>query len=203
MKMRHLITLAASLVLITGFAFAQNPPPPTKIRGTLDTLDGQTLHVTTRTGDKVTVSLAPNFRVTGLIVAPLADIKPGSFIGTTAVPRPDGTLKAIEVHVFPESMRGLGEGHYPWDIGGPSSTMTNGTIGTVEGSKDRTITVLYKNGEKKVEVPDDVPVVTFEPGDVSLLKQGASIIVFANKGPDGALTANGVTVGKNGTTPPM
>jgi hypothetical protein len=201
MNKRYLISFAAAL--IGSFALAQNAIPPTKIRGTVDALDGQTLHVTTRTGDKVTVGLAPNFRVTGLIVAPLADIKPGSFIGTTAVPRPDGTLKALEVHVFPENMRGLGEGHYPWDVGGPSSTMTNGTIGTVEGSKDRTIIVKYKSGEKKVEVPDDVPIVTFEPGDVGLLKQGASIVVFANKGPDGALTASGVTVGKNGVTPPM
>lgn len=202
MKKPILAALAAAL-LAAGAALAQQGPPPTKLRGTIDSLDGQVLHLTSRTGEKLAVTLAPDYKVTGLIVAPLTDIKPGSFIGTTAVPKPDGSLKALEVHVFPESMRGAGEGHYPWDVGGKNSTMTNGTIGTVEGSKDRTITVKYASGEKKVEVPDDVPVVTFEPADPSLLKAGAPVMIFAMKGADGTLSAGGVTVGENGVIPPM
>ena len=132
----------------------------------------------------------------------LEDIKPGSFIGSAAMPQADGTQRALEVHVFPESMRGTGEGHRPFDLQ-PQSTMTNGTVGDLVGSKGRTLTVKYKGGEKTVIVPDDVPIVSIEPGTRALLTPGAHVIVFASKGADGSMTAISVNVGENGLTPPM
>jgi hypothetical protein len=195
--------LLLGLVLLAGTAFAQDATPPTKLRGTLAGVDGQKLELKSRSGEKISVTLTPDARVTGLIIAPASAIKSGSFIGVTAIPQADGTLKATEVHVFPESMRGAGEGHYPWDRGGKKSTMTNGTVGNIVKASGQTLTVKYANGEKQIVVPPNVPIVTFEPGDASLLKRGAHVMIFAKKAADGSFTADGVTVGKNGVVPPM
>jgi hypothetical protein len=203
MKTATPTVLALTLAFFAGATFAQDAAPPTKLRGTLTAVDGQKLELKSRNGEKISVTLTPDARVTGLIIAPADAIKSGSFIGTTAIPQPDGTLKATEVHVFPESMRGLGEGHYPWDRGGKKSTMTNGTVGNIIKASGRTITVKYANGEKQILVPPNVPIVTFEPGDKSLLKAGAHVMIFAKKAADGSFTADGVTVGKNGVVPPM
>lgn len=194
--------LILSVALFAVAAIADDAAPPTRIRGTITAVDGQKLELKSRSGEKVEVTLTADARITGLILAPVDSIKPGSFIGTTAIPQSDGTLKATEVHVFPESMRGLGEGHYPWDRG-KKSTMTNGTVGNIVKSSGRTLTVKYANGEKQIVVPPNVPIVTFEPGDRDLLKKGASVMIFATKAADGSFTSNGVTVGKNGVVPPM
>jgi hypothetical protein len=146
--------------------------------------------------------LATNARVTWLIPAKPTDIAKGSYIGTAAIPQPDGTLRALEVQVFPASMRGIGEGSRPFDVA-PGSTMTNGTIGSIVSASGRTLTVTYKGGEKKVFVPDGVPFVSYAPADRSALTPGANVLIFARRAPDGTVTANTVLVGKNGLVPPM
>ena len=143
-------------------------------------------------------------RVVGITRIPLSDIKVGSFIGTTTVPGPDGSQNAVEVHVFPEDMRGTGEGSRPWDLR-PNSTMTNATVAeTVAGNDGHTLMVKYKDGEKKVVVSPDTPVVTYVPADKSELKPGAKIfIAAANKKDDGTLEAAAISVGRDGIMPPM
>jgi hypothetical protein len=202
MTKRHLLaTLAAGLVAGTmGTAIAQ--PAPSRVRATIDSVTDKTLTVTRRNGGPVTIALPPDVRIGGISIAKIEDIKPGSYIGTAAAPQPDGTQKALEVHVFPPSMVGVGEGFRPWDSA-PNSTMTNGTVGDLVGSKGRTLTVKYKGGEKTVIVPDDVPIVSIEPGTRALLTPGAHVVVTASKGADGSLTAISVNVGEHGLTPPM
>jgi hypothetical protein len=185
----------------TNAAHAQ-APQAVRIRATIDAVHAGNLSLTTRTGDKVTVAFAPDTAVAALVPIKLEDIKPGSFIGSAAMPQADGTQRALEVHVFPESMRGTGEGHRPFDLQ-PQSTMTNGTVGAVTGSVGRTLTVSYKGGEKTIVVPPGTPVVTYEPGSTALLVPGAHVIVFATQATDGKVTAQRIAVGKNGLVPPM
>jgi hypothetical protein len=186
---------------LAGAAFAQ-APAPTRVRGTIETADAHELRVVTRGGEKVTLKLADDATV--MIIAPIAIdvIKPGSFIGTAAVTQPDGTLKALEIQVFPESMRGVGEGHRPWDLGA-GSTMTNGTVGDLKVSNGRMLTLGYKGGEKQVFVPENAPVITYEPGSKAALQPGAHVIVTATRNADETLTATRVGVGKDGLVPPM
>jgi hypothetical protein len=195
--------LSVAATLAAGsFAFAQTPAP-TRVRGTISSVDAGELQVTTRSGDKMTLKLPADAVVT--IIKPIAidAIKPGSFIGTAARTQPDGTLRALEVQVFPESMRGIGEGHRPWDLG-PDSTMTNGTVGNLEKATDgRTLTLDYKGGEKTVVVPAGAPIITYEPGSGAALTAGAHVIVTATRNPDETLTAGHVGVGKDGLVPPM
>lgn len=200
---RHLLLLPAAMLGLaaSGAAIAQ-APQAVRIRATIDTVDANTLHLTTRSGDKVSVTFAPDTPVNAVVPIKLEDIKPGSFIGSAAMPQPDGTQRALEVHVFAESMRGTGEGHRPFDLQ-PQSTMTNGTVGAVSGSVGRTLTVTYKGGEKTIVVPPDTPVVAFEPGSPTLLVAGAHVIVFANKAADGKTAATRIVVGKNELVPPM
>jgi hypothetical protein len=172
------------------------------VRATIDSVSATTMTVTPRNGSPTVIALPPEVHISGITIAKIDDIKPGSYIGTAAAPQPDGTQKALEVHVFPPSMVGAGEGFRPWDSA-PNSTMTNGTVGDLVGSKGRTLTVKYKGGEKTVIVPDDVPIVSIEPGTRALLTPGAHVIVFASKGADGSLTAISVNVGEKGLTPPM
>jgi hypothetical protein len=142
-------------------------------------------------------------KVLGITKVSLADVKVGSFIGTTTMPGPDGKPKAVEVHVFPENMRGTGEGSYPWDLG-TNSSMTNATVAeSVEANDGRTLTVRYKDGEKQVEISPDTPVVTYVPSDKSELKAGAKVIAFVKARPDGSFDTSRVSVGLNGITPPM
>ncbi len=195
------LLIGTFLVAATG---AQAAATPMRVRGTIASIDGNILHVASTGGSAdTTVTLGPKLRISALIPSTMAAIKPGSFIGTAAETQADGTLVAKEVHVFPEAMRGAGEGHGPFDLG-PKSTMTNGTVGNeVTGSSGNTLTVKYKGGEKPIVVPPNVPVVTFEPGDRAELTPGAHVIVFAEKAEDGSLTSETVVVGKNGLTPPM
>jgi hypothetical protein len=195
------LSLAASLAA-GSLAFAQ-APAPARVRGTISSVDSGELQVATRSGDKVTLRLPADAVIT--IIEPIAidAIKPGSFIGTAARVQPDGTLRALEVQVFPESMRGVGEGHRPWDLG-PDSTMTNGTVGTLEKLTDaRTLTLDYKGGEKTVIVPAEAPIITYEPGSRAALTAGAHVIVTATRNPDETLTAVRVGVGRDGLVPPM
>jgi hypothetical protein len=197
---------ALALVVATTTVWAQQAPP-LRVRGTIEKVDGDTLTVKTRAGQTATVKLAPDARVAAMLKATLADIKPGSFIGVTAMPQPDGSQKAVAIHIFLEAQRGTGEGHRPWDLR-PGSTMTNAAVETTAGSVEgQVLTVKYKAGdktdEKKVVVPPDTPIVTYTQADKSELKPGAQIIVFgAQKQPDGTLQAAAVNVGR-GVTPPM
>jgi hypothetical protein len=145
-----------------------------------------------------------NFGVVAVEKASMADIKQGTFIGTATVTQPDSSLKSVEVVVFPDKMRGTGEGHYPWDLGA-KSMMTNATVSNaVKGVDGQTITVSYKGGEKKIDVPANVPVVTLVPGaDKAEIKPGAIVFVPTQKQEDGSLQGGAILFGKDGLTPPM
>jgi hypothetical protein len=212
MNKRLMLALLGGLTLAGGGALAQNAPAaapgsspgvgPARLRGTVDAVTETGLDMTTRAGMKLHVTLPAQFRVTQVISAKLADIQPGSYIGSAAAPQPDGSLRALQVSVFPPAMRGVGEGHYAWDLT-PGSTMTNGTVGNLVGTSGRTMTVTYNGGERQIVIPDDVPVVSFEPGDRSLLKPGAKVIVNGPRAADGSVTAASISVGKDGLVPPM
>jgi hypothetical protein len=197
---------AAALALITAMgsvAWAQQPPP-VRIRGTIESVDGAVLMIKSREGADMKVRMTDNVAVFGVAKTALSEIKEGSYIGVTAMPEPDGTQKAVAVHIFPENQRGAAEGFRPWDQR-PGSTMTNATVAqTVKGTEGQNILVKYKDGEKKVVVPDGTPVVTFVAGDKSELKPGAKVIIFgATKKDDGTLETARVNVGRDGITPPM
>jgi hypothetical protein len=145
---------------------------PVRVRGTIDSVDAQTMTVTSRDGQKIALAIAPDVLVTAIIAANITDIKPGSYIGTAAMPQADGTLRAFEIQVFPDSMRGVGEGHHPWDLQ-PQSTMTNGTVGDVVVTQGRTLTLRYKDGEKTVVVPENAPIITYGVGSRAMLVPGA------------------------------
>lgn len=195
---------ALLIAAISAVAFAQAPAnPPVRIRGTVEKFDGQNLTVKARNGETVNVKLADNFMVMGVAKASAADIGSGKFIGTTTVGEREGALVALEVHIFPEAMRGTGEGHYDWDLR-PASKMTNANVANVVNmGKDRVLTVQYKGGEKKVLVPEDAAVVSFMPSDRSELKPGAPVFLNTQRQPDGTLTAPRVNVGLHGQVPPM
>ncbi|MDB5636463.1 MAG: hypothetical protein JWP51_1371 [Bradyrhizobium sp.] len=197
------LVAAAIVVASSLYAIAQQPPTPSRVRGTIEAVNGDVLSVKARSGEDYKLHMAGDMRVAGIVKISLSDIKVGSFIGTTTVPGPDGGNNAIEVHVFPEDMRGTGEGSRPFDLR-PNSTMTNATVAeTVAGNDGHTLMIKYKDGEKKVVVSPDTPVVTYVPADKSELKAGAKVIAFFKKLPDGSFEANRISVGLNGLTPPM
>jgi hypothetical protein len=193
-----------ALVFAASTTWAQDT---VRVRGTIERVEGQTLVVKSRDGAELKVVLGDNALVVAIVKASLSDIKQGSFVGVTGMPQSDGSQKAVEVHIFPEAMRGTGEGHYPWDLR-PQSTMTNANVVNVEqtvtGVEGRTLTMKYKDGEKKIIVPPDVPIVAYVMSDKSELKPGAKIFISAAKKlPDGTLQAPRVNFGKDGLTPPM
>lgn len=197
---RPFVPAFAVVALLTTMAAAQSPM---RVRGTIEKIDAQAMTVKSRDGRDLEIRLAENLNVSGVIKAPLSDIRPGSFVGAAALQQADGTLKAIEVLIFPESARGSGEGHYAWDLL-PESTMTNATVAeTVAGVSGPILTLRYKDGEKKIVVPSDAPIVTFVPGDRSLLKPGTAVFLSATPQADGKLTAARVAAGKDGVVPPM
>jgi hypothetical protein len=199
---RPLIALAM-VAASTAFAIAQKAPVPTRVRGAIEAVDGDTLTVKSRAGEDVKLHMTADVRIVGITKISLSDIKVGSFIGTTTVPGPDGMPTAVEVHVFPENMRGTGEGSRPYDLK-PNSTMTNATVSeSVVGNDGHTLLVKYKDGEKKVLVTPETPVVTYVPADRSDLKGGAKVIAFMKQLPDGSFETNRVSVGRDGLTPPM
>ncbi|HMD65831.1 MAG TPA: hypothetical protein VKG22_04180 [Stellaceae bacterium] len=200
------LLLAGALIAVLALpAAAQNAPEgtPTRIRGTVDKLDGQTLTVKSRDGQQLTIVLAPNFTVSGVVKKNLADIKAGDFVGAASTKGTDGKLHAIEVLIFPEALRGTGEGERPWDLV-PDSLMTNATVAGIAGAaQGQVLKVTYKGGESEIIVAPDTPIVTFAPSDASLLKPGAAVFIGALKRPDGSLSAARVNAEKDGVKPPM
>jgi hypothetical protein len=201
---RMVVASLAALSVLGSVAWAQQSPAPTRIRGTIEVVDGPILTIKTREGQDVKVRLTDNVAVFGVVKTSLSEIKDGSYIGVTGMPQPDGTQKALAVHIFPENQRGAAEGFRPWDLR-PNSTMTNATVAqTVKGTDGQNILVKYKDGEKKVVVPPDTPIVTFVAGDKSEVKPGSNVIIFAaTKKDDGMLEAGRINVGRDGITPPM
>jgi hypothetical protein len=200
---RALAAALAAISVLASVAWAQQAPPM-RIRGTIEAVDGPMLTIKTREGSDLKVRMTDNVAVFGVVKTSLSEIKEGSYIGVSAMPEPDGTQKALAVHIFPENQRGAAEGFRPWDLR-PNSTMTNATVAeTVKGTDGQNILVKYKDGEKKVVVPPETPIVTFVAGDISEVKPGVKIIIFgAAKKEDGTLEANRVNVGRDGITPPM
>ncbi|GMO93914.1 hypothetical protein JQ642_15245 [Bradyrhizobium liaoningense] len=196
--------LLAAILALAPFAASAQQAPTVRIRGTIESVDGNILGIKTREGSDVKVRMTDNVAVFAVVKTELSEIKEGSYIGVTAMPEPDGTQKAIAVHIFPENQRGAAEGFRPWDARA-NSTMTNATVAqTVKGTDGQHITVKYKDGEKKVLVPPDTPIVTFIATDKPEVKPGAKLIIFgAAKKDDGSLEANRVNVGRDGITPPM
>ncbi|HEV2714823.1 MAG TPA: hypothetical protein VGU64_06125 [Terriglobales bacterium] len=195
---------ATAFLLMSSIAIAQQTSDAVRVRGTIESKDHQTLNVKARSGETLKVKLADNAPVRAVVKAPLSDIQPGSFVGITAMSQPDGTQKAVEIHVFPEAMRGTGEGHRPWDLM-PNSTMTNATVATeVASNNGKTLVLKYRDGQKTFEVPPNVTVVTFAPASDADLKPGEKVFsATASKLPDGTIVASNITVGRNGLNPPM
>ena len=196
---------AVFIALLVLPALAQAPPEgtPTRIRGTVDKLDGQNLAVKSRDGQVLTVALAPNFTVRGVVAKTVTDIKAGDYVASTSVKGPDGKLTAIEVHIFPENMRGTAEGQFPWDLV-PDSVMTNATVAQITAAPQGPVMkVTFKGSEAEVTVPPGIPIVGYVPADTALLKPGATIFIVARKQADGTLTAASVTAEKDGVKPPM
>jgi Cu/Ag efflux protein CusF len=192
---------AFALMLAASLAAAQ-APQTMRLRGVIEKVDGRTVLAKSDKGDQLKLNLADKTLVVEVVKASMADIKDGSFIGSGAMPQADGSQKAIEVHIFAESMRGTGEGFRPWD-GAPNSTMTNGTVGnTVTGVDGPVITVKYRDGEKKIIVAPDVPIVRYEIGGVNAVKPGAAFSVLrAVKKPDGSFDIDRINVGRDGVVP--
>jgi hypothetical protein len=193
--------LAVTLVLL---AVAPAPAQvPIRVRGVIAKVSGRTLTIASRDNSTVEVRLADNTGVTAVVPAALSDIKVGQFLGIAALPGLEGTFRAQEVLIFPEAARGTGEGHYPWDLS-RDSTMTNATVeALVEGAEGPMLTLKYKDGSVKIEVPTDVPIVTFAPGDRSMLQPGAHVFIPGQQQSNGVVTAGRVLVGKDGLIPPM
>ena len=194
-------TLFLVLAFFCGEALAQ--ANLVRIRGNVESLQGNALKVKARSGESMTVQLADNATVMGITKASAADVATGKFIGTTTVGERDGALVALEVHIFLENMRGTGEGHRDWDLG-PTSKMTNANVANiVKASNDHEMTVQYKGGEKKVLITSETAVVAYSVSDKSELKPGAPVFINAERKPDGTLAAPRVNVGLNGQVPPM
>jgi hypothetical protein len=197
------IVLAAALAVVAMISSAAAQQQTMRVRGTVEKLDGNMLMVKSRDGAELHIMLTDNVNVVGVEKAALSDITVGSYIGSAAMPQPDGSQKALEVHIFPESMRGTGEGHRPY-APVPQSTMTNGTVGNAVTSVDgHAINIKYRDGEKKIVVPPGVPVVRYVIGTKADLKPGAHFtIISATKKPDGTLETARVNVGRDGVVPP-
>lgn len=178
-----------------------SPPPNLRIRGAVTAFDGHLLHVKTREGKPLALSVPADARINVLSPLKMSDIKPGSFVGVTAVLRM-GALQALEVHIFPEAMRGTGEGHYGWDLL-PGSTMTNANVDAiVTANNGETLKLSYQGGSQEIVVPDGTPVITFTPATAALLKPTAQVFIIARQD-EGGLTALRILVGSVGIKPPM
>ena len=199
---RSLGMICLAAILAVPVAWAQDSSP-VHVRGTIEHVSGSIYVVKSRDGTELKVTLGDNPEITGVVKASLSDIKQGSFVGTASVPQADGSQSALEVHIFPEAMRGSGEGNYPWDLQ-PQSTMTNANIEQVVSAVNgRTLTLNYKDGEKKIFVPAKTPIVAYVQGNKSDLKPGAKVFIIAVKQPDGTLQGRAWRVGRNGVTPQM
>jgi hypothetical protein len=195
--------LLAGLIVAASCALASAQQAQTvRLRGTIAKVDGDSMMLKINNGDEAKLSLTANAQIIAVVKASMADIKENTFLGSAAMPQPDGSQKALEVHIFPEVMRGTGEGHRPYTT--PGSTMTNGAASgaSVSGVDGATITVKYKDGEKKIVVPPNVPIVRYEIGSAGDLKPGAAFTVLAaTKKPDGSYEAPRINIGRDGTVP--
>jgi hypothetical protein len=201
--MRKIALLAAVFAAVAASALAQAPPEgtPTRIRGTIEKLDGKTLTVKTRDGQTATITLADNFTVSALAKKTVADVKANDYIASTGLKGTDGKLHCVELRIFPEAQRGLAEGQFPWDSR-PDSTMTNATVtGLATAANGQTVKVKYKDSESEFVAGPECEVYAYVPGDPSLLKPGAAVFIGALKKPDGSLTAARVTAEKDGVKP--
>ena len=202
MKLYTKRILGVALALSCAIAVAQTPNPTQRLRGTVESFDGSTLVLKERSGEVLRLVLDEKFSVNEVFPIDLSSIQPNSYVGIASMPQADGMLRALEVLVFPEAARGTGEGHTAWDLQ-PGSMMTNATVAEVaSAAQGRTLKLRYKDGEKSIEVPAGVPVVTFKPGDRSLLVPGAKVLVTAQLR-DGKPTALRALVGRDGFAPPM
>ncbi len=205
--LRSQLARADGLILSQQLAQAEAPKgKAVTIRGKISAVEGQTLRVTTP-GGEVLVHLPQNLRITGVAAAKLTDITPGTYVGTAAQRQAGGTLRALEVHIFPEAGRGTGEGQRPWDLQ-PGSTMTNANVEkveqvVVEKIQGQMLTLKYKGGEAKVFVPPGTRIVRNVPGDRTLLKPGVGVMIPALQGADGTITATRIAAGVDGVMPPM
>jgi hypothetical protein len=201
MKWKTMVLAAAGTLILASSAAAQDT---VRVRGTIERAEGPVYVVKARDGSEVKVTLTDDALVVAIIKAALSDVKVGTFVGVTGMPQTDGTQKALEVHIFPEAMRGTGEGHRPWDLQ-PKSTMTNANVEqAVAGVDGQTLLLKHKDGENKISVPPDTPIVTYTKGDKSELKPGTKIFIAAGKKQaDGSVQAPRINYGKDGITPPM
>lgn len=197
---KQLTGVAFAASLLATAAMAQDAPMMIT-RGSLTSVSGTGIEAKTRNGQTVPVALTDDSKVMAATTAKISDVKADSYIGVAAAPQPDGSLKALEVTIIDESLRGMGDGHYGWDLTG-GNTMTNGAVGSVQTANGRTLVVNYEGGSKTIVVPEDVPVVSIKPADRSILKAGERIVVFSKKG-EPSVTANAVIAGLDGTVPPM
>src|SRR6202453_13098 len=203
-NIRKFLRAGAFAIVLAASLTAAQAQETVRVRGTIESVDDHLLTVKTRNGDAVKVKLADDVRLLTVNKMTVADVKPGAFVGITAMPQPDGTQKVVEVHIFPEALRGMGEGHRPWDLM-PNSTMTNANIETAVASSDgKELVLKYKDGEKKFTVPTNVEVVMFAPAAVADLKPGEKIFVAGGKKQaDGTVLAPSIVVGRDGVNPPM
>ena len=204
------LAVSAALLVTATLALAQAPAQPNvRLRATIEKIDATSITVKERSGEVITLVRPADMSVSEVFPMAMADIKPGSYIGTAAMPQADGSQVALEVLVFPEAARGTGEGHFPWDLQ-PQSTMTNATVAGLAAAPanvpgGQTLTLKYKTGEKTVIVPTGTPVVSFKPGNAdqqALLVPGARVIITAQE-KEGKPTALRVLVGRDGFIPPM
>src|SRR5499426_3975666 len=195
-RLLRAVCLTGLLLCLTQ-ATASAQDKPVRVRGTIDRVEGNVYVVKARGGGELKVTFVDNVPVVAVVKASLADVKQGSYVGIASMPQTDGSQKALEVLIFPEAMRGVGEGHYGWDLQ-PSSMMTNGNVEqTVTSVDGQVLMVKYKDGEKKIVVPPEVPIVSFVPGDKAELKPGAAIFIAAAKQqPDGTVQAPRIAVGR-------
>jgi len=204
MHRKRLIAAALTLSVATLAALqSADAAERVRVRGTVESLDGDTLKVKSRDGKDVTVTLKSGWNVGGVVKAAVGDIKPGDFVGIASQPTDSGINGAIEVVIFPASMKGTGEGDRPWDSQ-PNSSMTNATVSNaVTSVNGPTLTLTYKGGERKIKIPDGTPVVTLTSATKADLKPGAGVFITGERNDDSTVSADRVAVGLNGTVPPM
>ncbi|MBB3384392.1 MULTISPECIES: hypothetical protein [unclassified Rhizobium] len=204
MNRKRLIAAALTLSVATLAAFqSAGAAERVRVRGTVESLDGDTLKVKSRDGKDITVALKSGWNVGGVIKAAVSDIKPGDFVGIASQPTDSGINGAIEVVIFPASMKGTGEGDRPWDSA-PNSSMTNATVANaVTSVNGPTLTLTYKGGERKINIPDGTPVVTLTSATKADVKPGAGVFITGEQTGETAVSADRVAVGLNGTVPPM
>ena len=200
MRRLQVVLLSMALAIISAAAAAQ---APTRVRGTITAIDGNLLQVKSREGKDLKIELAPNAAFAYMKKLSIADVKPGTALGTSAVTGPDGKIVALELHLFPAGRPVPTEGHRPWDLE-PNSTMTNGVVTTiVDAGSGRELTLSYKDGAQRVVVPANIPIVAAQDGDRSLLAVGEYAFIAVTAGADGKLTATRVQVTKDGVKPPQ